>query len=38
VIIESAFADAGSYQLGWSIVARDGHRTEGSVIFSVNAR
>ncbi|MCX7215748.1 MAG: copper resistance protein CopC [Burkholderiales bacterium] len=38
VIVESAFADAGSYQLGWSIVARDGHRTEGSVIFSVNAR
>lgn len=38
VLIESAVPGSGNYQLDWSIVARDGHRTEGSVMFSVNAR
>lgn len=38
VIVETNVTGAGSYQLDWSIVARDGHRTEGNVMFNVNAR
>ena len=38
VVIESVPSDAGNYQLDWSIVARDGHRTEGHVMFSIKSR
>jgi methionine-rich copper-binding protein CopC len=38
VLVETSVPGAGRYQLDWSIVARDGHRTEGNVMFNVNAR
>lgn len=37
VVIESVQSGAGNYQLDWSIVARDGHRTAGHVMFSVSS-
>lgn len=38
VLIDSSLSVAGEYRLDWSIVARDGHRTQGSLMFSVDPR
>ncbi len=38
VFIESRASAAGTYQLDWSIVARDGHRTKGNLTFTVKPR
>lgn len=38
VVIQPGVSGAGTYQLDWSIVARDGHRTQGNLLFSVKPR
>lgn len=38
LVIESSATAAGDYSLDWSIVARDGHPTQGQLQFTVKPR